>query len=59
MSGKRRREKNIVDWIKELSRYGFREDYLAGVYAHKGPEGLKHIEEEMKRALKQIEEALI
>ena len=47
----------MVSWIKDLTKYGFRVDYLAGVYAHKGPSGLRQIEEEMKRVINQIEEA--
>jgi len=52
-----KRERNIVTWIMDLTKYGFCVDYLAGVYAHKGPSGLRQIEEEMKRVIKQIEEA--
>lgn len=42
----------IIDKIVELSKYGFRVDWLAGVFAHKGPEGLTQIEEEIQKALK-------
>jgi len=50
----RRKRTPIIDKIVELSRYGFRVDYLAGVFAHKGPGGLAQIDDEMKKALKSI-----
>ena len=44
----RKKRTPITDKIKDLSKYGFKVDYLAGIYAHKGMAGLNQIEGEMK-----------
>ena len=49
-----RKRTPIINKIKDLTKYGFRVDYLAGVYAHKGMDGLDQIEGEMKYWIEKI-----
>lgn len=41
----------IINKIRCLSKYGFRVDYLSGVYSHKGMKGLNQIQSELERTV--------